>query len=98
MANDWAPEPWTLSGGTRPCIKSEGEYIQIHSPWHEDAWEDEPNEASANLHRIVACVNACAGVPTEVLESLTDSEIKEFIEEHITKEAPNAERQPPTGD
>ena len=27
-----------------------------------------PNDAKANARRIVACVNACAGLPTEVLE------------------------------
>ena len=69
MANDWAPEPWELEGKRQPRIRSRGQSIQIHSPWIEDAWEDEPEEATANMRRIVACVNACAGVPTAVLEN-----------------------------
>ena len=53
-------EPWEWGGGT--AITRLGRYIHV-----------EPlrslREASANARRIVACVNSCAGIPTEALEA-----------------------------
>jgi hypothetical protein len=40
-----------------------------------------PTERDANVARIVACVNACAGIPTEVLESLKDGALAKRMEE-----------------
>lgn len=79
MEQDWAKEPWELDETpSHAWINSEGERIPIHSPWIVDAFEDEPSKATANMKRIIACVNACAGVPTEILPELT-SLLKRFI-------------------
>ena len=46
-------------------------YIKLATAWREDAWcgADGDDESRANARRIVACVNACEGVPIEVLEA-----------------------------
>ena len=66
MTNDWAPEPWEVD--KQGTIRNKDGHIKTLSPWHEDAWEDDA-EALANMKRAAACVSACAGVPTAVLEN-----------------------------
>ena len=70
---DWAPAPWELENSQ--WLQNKDGSIRITSPWREDAWED--GEASANMERIIACVNACAGVPTEDLECLPVKKLME---------------------
>lgn len=41
------------------------------------------NEAEANARRIVACVNACAGVPTEELEEVAKGSIAITVDDVI---------------
>ena len=65
------PEPWMVDQSydwpskVRSCVKG-----------HSDRWvfdasykPDNPQETLANARRIVACVNACAGLPIEFLEA-----------------------------
>lgn len=53
-----SPEPWEL--GYYGTVRDASGRVILASP--EDASDD-------NLRRLVACVNACAGIPTEDLES-----------------------------
>ena len=90
MANDWAPEPWELyedEAIRTPLAKKKDYFGRGMFPIYYDnfggtftcGWRVEKE----SLPRIVACVNACAGVPMGWLISLTKGEIKEFIMEHI---------------
>lgn len=64
------PEPWRFicandETGHEPCIMRCDAIGLVSAPQHPaDEAEDE-----ANARRIVACVNACAGISTEALES-----------------------------
>ena len=64
---DHTPEPWTAESQPRLSIihGPNGEHIADTGCWR----DDEHPEMRANAARIVACVNACAGIPTEQLES-----------------------------
>ena len=75
-AGDHTAEPWCadMSNGYRTAIKS-GEHVvaRAYVPATPGQTSRTYNEvganAEANARRIVACVNACAGIPTELLES-----------------------------
>lgn len=45
-----------------------GEHMEIATCWHHSVGAIE-KEMHANARRIVACVNACAGIETDVLEA-----------------------------
>ncbi len=66
--SEHTPEPWHLGTqlvtNLKICVRLEdgGEYVIADTNWNF------PDDAKANARRIVACVNACAGVPTELLE------------------------------
>lgn len=89
-----SPEPWEYhpcligheSNRYNPIVKSlagEGHYIArlfsekamtglaSNAPPHE--------EADANAYRIVACVNACAGIPTDELPRIGKYVVLQFI-------------------
>ena len=59
--NDWAPEPWVQANNDDDSIIFDAER---HKLAHQDA-----GYYAATHARIVACVNACAGVPTNILEN-----------------------------
>ena len=67
-----SPEPWEQQG---VFIVVNG--ISIHEARQRKQYEGSPRypellqQDEANARRIVACVNACAGIPTEVLEDVT---------------------------
>ena len=56
MTNDWAPEP--LSQEDRYIIDGNNDMCKASEFWND-----------ATLSRAIACYNACAGVPTEWLDS-----------------------------
>lgn len=67
----WTKEPWKVTG----CgfIASSG-FVPIRTPFREDAFKEGSGRSDhsdalldANARRIVACVNACAGIDTESL-------------------------------
>ena len=63
MKTEHTPEPWATNGTRIESEHSHG--------WANDGWIIaglEGPDAEANARRIVACVNTCAGLPTEVLE------------------------------
>lgn len=58
------PEPWAVNGTRR--IESRDEH-----GWANDGWiiaDTDGPQGEANARRIVACVNACAGVSVDFLE------------------------------
>lgn len=69
MTHQHTPEPWAMvQHDYRPRIITEGarpyvlaEIRRIHYPLPDEDPHD--READANARRIVACVNACAGIP-----------------------------------
>ena len=78
MKTEHTPEPWRIGRFTGP-----GSYEKVRETCGAmDVVVDTdsgpyvlagcninfPDDAKANARRIVACVNACAGLPTEVLE------------------------------
>lgn len=69
------PEPWQyhLGRGADPRfhVQTQGGYqIASTPPLHRDTRShDENTQREANARRIVVCVNACAGIPTEALEA-----------------------------
>lgn len=65
-------EPWRVTADG--FIASSG-FVPIRTPFCEDAFKTGPGRSDhsdelldANARRIVACVNACEGIPTEDLE------------------------------
>lgn len=59
------PEPWIVSGSIR--IESEHEHGSVNDGWI--IGDMCGSDAKANARRIVACVNSCAGIGNEDLES-----------------------------
>lgn len=58
-------EPWrTYKGNTHEIFANDGDFIASSEECHVGH-----NEAEANAKRIVACVNACAGITNEALEA-----------------------------
>lgn len=59
--NRWGPEPWFIEDADY-ILDATGETVaEAHAP---AGWL-----AKDRARRIVACVNACAGIPTEALEA-----------------------------
>ena len=59
---EWQPEPWVVERDTY------GEYVYIRTNHKCNLLIPDPSIHQTDAERIVACVNACAGVPTEHLE------------------------------
>ena len=62
-------EKWYLNG--QPSIVGQngaGFAVALMAPWG-PAVNDSVDKREANARRIVACVNACAGIPTEAIEA-----------------------------
>jgi hypothetical protein len=60
------PEPWEVRDGmVIKAVGDDGAYVAaaVRAPAGHSK-----EQADANARRIVACVNACAGIPTEDLE------------------------------
>ncbi len=75
------PEPWNviefyMSGERIGVEPKEGDMIGF--------FHDKSERTKANARRIVACVNACKNIPTDVLES--DPNIAEVIIEAVAVE------------
>jgi hypothetical protein len=73
-----SPEPWSvggMSGCEDGCYAADGSLCA--EGWPGDTTNLDPGKdvnaflarQNANARRIVACVNACAGLPTEALEA-----------------------------
>ena len=62
---DWAPEPWEFDKDNGGIIDANGKDI-LEFPDGSMVFRDD------DAKRIAACVNASAGVPTEVLPELSD--------------------------
>jgi len=64
MGSKHTQEPWIVNGTIR--IESEHEHGFVNDGWI--IAEMCGSDAKANARRIVACVNACAGIDTDTLE------------------------------
>jgi hypothetical protein len=74
------PEPWELKHNYKP----EGGCYKITK--HGDYWPIIPESSSnENFSRIVACVNACAGISNEELEDVGN--IRRLVTEALQAEA-----------
>jgi YD repeat-containing protein len=78
--NDWAPEPWELT------YDEAHQWGGIHDPTGNRVSYVSPRVDSDSImltdaKRIVACVNACAGVPTEWLEHIVKHFTTKVFEE-----------------
>lgn len=67
MGDNHTPEPWAVYDA-RSQSAGEGVYIRLDNSLFMAPGSTMPEKA-ANARRIVAAVNACAGIPTELLES-----------------------------
>lgn len=73
-------EPWQVGVGEDnglPCVDAydeTGHLIELCECWGEVVDKFETEQSRANARRIVACVNACAGIPTEELEAVGRSQ------------------------
>lgn len=66
-------EPWGLHGEARTSSIYTGKPQAIGSTAHTEPVAfcfDYLMDAQANARRIVACVNACEGIPTSILEQM----------------------------
>lgn len=63
-----SPEPWVVRFSTVVYSKSGTTVAHVAVRGHGEALVSD-EEVKANARRIVACVNACAGMSTEDLES-----------------------------
>lgn len=64
-----APEPWRFDGRTQILAADNGDHGIIATM--NRGRDFRGPECDANARRIVACVNACAGIPTAALEGAT---------------------------
>ncbi len=78
MAEQHTPEPWhaikldlSFDETNERFIEVEGRFIIVDATrfWVLAGVENNDGHGEANARRIVACVNACADIPTEALES-----------------------------
>jgi hypothetical protein len=65
-------EPWAIHNSKNliAILDYEGKHLA-------ELWQRKEYDSVANARRIVACVNACAGIPTEALEQITSGELCE---------------------
>ena len=79
-------EPWKYVGHRNfhpdHWVKSGFTMYAITVPHDNGPWESVFARTEANARRIVACVNACAGLSTEDLEQAT--EVRLGFEDHVT--------------
>lgn len=61
------PEPWHAGDNSTIIYANDGFAVANATVFH---GRSEPDTSVANARRIVACVNACAGIPTERLEAM----------------------------
>lgn len=78
------PEPWQASyeGNDEWVVISDGKKWKSVAETRanrEGAGEVSAEEAKANARRIVACVNACAGIPTD---QLTPGSVRDLQRDH----------------
>lgn len=64
LDGDHTPTPWKLR--TSGSFGTDDTMVAMTYPLE----PDEQRKARAKARRVVACVNACAGIPTEILEGI----------------------------
>ena len=94
------PEPWRLeikplesSGGRNTFYLILPSHACLYDDWRTtDEWGMKDGELLANAERIVACVNALEGIPTERLEAYAGHS-NEIITKHRLREIQDMEAQ-----
>ncbi len=75
MAEQHAPEPWHWEKigyrANQQLCSGEALVLDVGAHACDDAWIEIRDE---DARRVVACVNACAGIPTEDLEAWAESD------------------------
>lgn len=86
MKTNHTPEPWRIGEkhpdrifADRKSVSAR-ERIALTAPFACDTDEASARDF-ANAARIVACVNACAGIDTDILESLTPGALPKLLEQ-----------------
>ena len=75
MTSEHTPEPWKVfksADGTKLLGVGSAETAMGITDYKGGIWANE-DEGIANARRIVACVNACAGIGTDILEKVDDN-------------------------
>jgi len=79
MTQEHTPEPWACpidDDGNSAVVARDGYLVTFAFP-NGDAAD------KANARRIVACVNALAGIPIEAIEALPEGELARLIRERV---------------
>ena len=82
MNTEHTPEPWRYVEMYEECIPkvlATGPTGYPECTASVPVWRRNIKEANANARRIVACVNACAGIPTEALEQFLPGLVKDAV-------------------
>jgi len=81
MSDEWTKEPWRFDGKNSLTTFNGDQLLLVGVSL--DMSRD-TTEAKANAARIVACVNACSGIPTAQLPNLVDEvrRLRELLAEH----------------
>ena len=66
------PEPWFINADNGTHVIRAGGDKAVTFASH-STFAANPKEGAANARRIVACVNACAGIETDILEKIDDN-------------------------
>ena len=83
------PEPWVIEpwGGIEKDGIFKGNLSVMSGRWSVAIIQgDNEKPVEANARRIVACVNALAGVPTDHIERFNQSSIKDFSRDLSVRE------------
>jgi hypothetical protein len=80
MTTKHSPGPWRRTGDGLAVVAADGHKVISPAP-HKDKVRTE-EERNANLDRILACVNACVDVPSELLWTGLLSELWK-LSEHL---------------
>lgn len=91
---EYTPEPWYLFNTNNTTAIKEKDIVrgpEVVAWMGFDRSERTRKEHVANARRIVACVNACAGIPTETLEA--DSKTLAYVLTNIHHEILKVEQQ-----
>ena len=85
VKHDWDIEgATTIIANVDAEIDSEGTHYSYDTiAICHDQFDERMPEAQANARRIVACVNALAGIPIEAIEALPEGELARLIRERV---------------
>ncbi len=92
MSDKHTPEPWEWGDVEIDCPTDDFYSEAIKAGPAEVPSLSNPERAEADARRIVACVNACAGIPTEDLEASVPGSLRMAVTALETIEADQKSR------